>query len=255
MALVRCEGVILRVRDYGEADRIITVLSGPEGKFDAVARGARRPRSRMVGVTQQFSQAALLLFRGKNLDTLSTAELVSAHLNLSSDVLRMAYASYVAELIDKMTGERERNDHLYHLVVATFDALDSLSCDPAHVALAFEVKFMSLIGFRPELWKCVGCGASAEASGWFGPEAGGLLCDRCRQRDRGNVPFGTESRQAAIAMLTLGYGQICLEMAEPGGTTQLQMALRSYVDHRVERRLRSLDFIEDLRTMERGENR
>ena len=101
---------MLRVRDFGEADRILTILSDTDGKFAAVARGARRPRSRLVGVTQQFSRGNMLLFRGRSLDTLNTFELLSSYANLSLDVEKMAYASYVAELVDLMTGERQLNE-------------------------------------------------------------------------------------------------------------------------------------------------
>jgi len=66
----------------------------------------------------------MLLFRGRSLDTLNTFELLSSYANLSLDVEKMAYASYVAELVDLMTGERQRNELLYALVVSTFEALD-----------------------------------------------------------------------------------------------------------------------------------
>ena len=251
LALVRCEGIVLKVKDFGEADRILTVLSGSDGKFEALARGARRPRSRLVGVTQQFSQARWLLFRGRNLDTLSSAELVSAHSNLGADVVKMAYASYVAELVDKMTGERERNDQLYSLVVAAFDALDSGTPDPRIAALAFEIKFMAATGFLPELGQCVVCGAPAEQTAWFGPEAGGLVCGRCRPRLRDAVPLRPAARETARLLLALGFDRIQVLKPPEDAVGELEAAFRTYVDQRAERKLHSLDFIRDLRRMER----
>lgn len=250
MALVRCEGVILKVKDFGEADRILTVLSGSEGKFEALARGARRPRSRLVGVTQQFAQVNLLLFRGRNLDTISSAELVSAHSNLWADVVKMAYASYVAELVDKMTGERERNDQLYSLVVAAFDTLDSGAPDPRVAALAFEIKFMAVAGFLPELGQCVLCGAPTGQAVWFGPEAGGLVCERCRPGLRDAVSFRPAARETARLLLALGYDRIGVLKPREDALNELEAAFRAYVDQRVERKLHSLDFIRDLRRME-----
>lgn len=251
LALVRCEGVVLRVKDFGEADRILTVLSGSEGKFEALARGARRPRSRLVGVTQQFSRAKLLLFRGRNLDTLSSAELVSAHSNLWLDVVRMAYASYISELVDKMTGERERNDELYSLVVAAFDALDSGALAPRVVALAFEIKFMAVSGFLPQLTQCVACGAPSCEAAWFGPEAGGLVCERCRLGMRDAAPFGPAARETARLMLALGFDRIQVLKISDDAMGELEAAFRVYVDQRAERRLHSLNFIRDLTRMER----
>jgi len=250
MALVRCEGIILKVRDFGEADRILTVLSGSEGKFEALARGARRPRSRLVGVTQQFAQANLLLFRGRNLDTVSSAELVSAHSSLWADVLKMAYASYVAELVDRMTGERESNDELYSLVVAALDTLDSGASDPRVATVGFEIKFMAASGFLPELGQCVGCSAPAEQAVWFGPEAGGVVCGRCRPTMRDAVSFGPAARETARLLLALGYDRIGVLKPREDTLDELETAFRAYVDQRAERKLHSLDFIRDLRRME-----
>ena len=250
MALVRCEGIVLKVRDFGEADRILTVLSGSEGKFEALARGARRPRSRLVGVTQQFAQVNLLLFRGRNLDTISSAELVSAHSNLWADVIKMAYASYVAELVDKMTGEREHNDQLYSLVAAAFDTLDSGAPSPRVAALAFEIKFMTASGFLPELGQCVVCGAPAEQGVWFGPEAGGLVCGRCRPTLSDAVGFGPAARETARLLLALAYDRVGVLKPREDTLDELEKAFRAYVDQRVERKLHSLDFIRDLRRME-----
>jgi len=250
MALVRCEGIVLKVRDFGEADRILTVLSGSEGKFEALARGARRPRSRLVGVTQQFAQVNLLLFRGRNLDTISSAELVSAHSSLWADVNRMAYASYVAELVDKMTGERERNDQLYALVAAAVDTLDSGALAPRVAALAFEIKFMASSGFLPELGQCVVCGARAEQGVGFGPDAGGLVCGRCRPTLSDAVSFGPAARETARLLLALAYDRVSVLKPREDTLDELEKAFRAYVDQRVERKLHSLGFIRDLRRME-----
>lgn len=250
MALVRCEGIILKVKDFGEADRILTVLSGSEGKFEALARGARRPRSRLVGVTQQFAQVNLLLFRGRSLDTISSAELVSAHSNVWADVVKMAYASYVAELVDKMTGERERNDELYSLVVAAFDTLDAGAPAPRVATLAFEIKFMAASGFLPELGQCVLCGASTEQAVWFAPGAGGLVCGRCRATLRDAVRFGPAARETARLLLALGYDRVGVLKPRDDVLDELETAFRAYVDQRAERKLHSLDFIRDLKRME-----
>lgn len=252
MSLLRCEGVVLRVRDFGEADRILTILSDTDGKLDAVARGARRPRSRLVGVTQQFSRGRMLLFRGRNLDTLNTVELISSYPGLSSDVTRMAYASYVAELVDLMTGERQRNELLYALVVSTFEALDAGPADPDMVLRAFEIKFMSVSGFRPELSRCVSCGASEDEASSFGPEAGGLLCNRCRSVDAGNVRFSGATRELAKRLLMWDYNTIAVLKPSRDSSVELETAFRAYVDQRVGRKLHSLDFISDLKSMERG---
>lgn len=251
MAMVRCEGIVLRVRDFNEADRIITVLSGSEGKFEAVARGARRPRSSMAGMTQLFMQADMLVFRGRNLDTLSSADVVNANSRMRSDLYSMAYGSYIAELTDAMTGEREHNEELYSLVSATFNALETDVAPPEIVALGFEMKFMSVIGFKPELRSCVSCGVPEVQTIWFGPEAGGLLCDACKSHDPSAVPMGARGRQLLVRLMVLPYAQLGQHGAGGVGLEQAKAALRAHVDHRVEGRLRTLDFVHHISSMGR----
>lgn len=251
MAMVGCEGIVLRVRDFNEADRILTILSPTEGKFEAVARGARRPRSGVAGTAQLFTRANMMLFRGRSIDTLSSAEVVSSHSRIRSDLVSMAYGSYVAELADAMTAERQPDDQVYSLVCATFAALDRREAPAAIIALGFEVKFLSLIGFKPEVAACVSCRAPEAETAWFGPAAGGLLCDRCRRTDAGAVPMDRDGRRLLRALMARPYARLCDVDDSIRGYGAVADGMRQYVDLRVERRLRTLEFINHVTSMGR----
>jgi DNA repair protein RecO (recombination protein O) len=253
MAMVGCEGIVLRVRDFNEADRILTILSAAEGKFEAVARGARRPRSSMAGAAQLFTRANMMLFRGRSLDTLSSAEVLSTHQRVRSDLACMAYGSYIAELTDAMTAEREPAPDVYSLVCSTLAALDRKEARPAVVALGFEMKFLSLIGFKPELRQCVSCGAREPEADWFGPNEGGLLCARCRANDLTAVPVGDEARGLLRALMVRPYARLSGVGENGKAYVQARTALRRYVDLRVESSLRTLEFIDDVNSMGREE--
>jgi len=255
MAMVGCEGIVLRVRDFNEADRILTILSAEEGKFEAVARGARRPRSSMAGAAQLFTRANMMLFRGRSLDTLSSAEVLSTHQRVRSDLAAMAYGSYIAELSDAMTVERQPEPDVYSLVCATIGALDRQEARAAVVALGFELKFLSLIGFKPELRQCVSCGAREPAAVWFGPQEGGLLCGECMHIDDTAVALGDAARGLLRALMVRPYAGLSGVGVQGEGQSyaQVRLALRRYVDQRVEKSLRTLEFINDVNSMEREE--
>lgn len=253
MAMVGCEGIVLRARDFNEADRILTILTAAEGKFEAVARGARRPRSSMAGAAQLFTRANMMLFRGRSLDTLSSVEVLSTHQRVRSDLTCMAYGSYVAELTDAMTAERQPAPDVYSLVCATFAAFERQEARPAVVALGFEMKFLSLIGFKPELWQCVSCGAPESEADWFGPQEGGLLCAKCRPADYTAVPVGDAARGLLRALMVRPYAALSGVGESGNGYAQVKAALRRYVDQRVESSLRTLEFIDDVNSMGREE--
>ena len=99
--LYRCHAVVLKRRDYGEADRILTLYTREQGKVSAIAKGVRRIASRKSGHVELFTQARLLLAKGRNLDVLSQAETIEPYAALREDLVRTTYAYHVAELLDR----------------------------------------------------------------------------------------------------------------------------------------------------------
>ena len=140
MGLYHCEGIVLRTRLFGEADRIVTLLTKEKGKIEAVARGVRRPRNRLVGVTQQFSYLRGLIFTGKDLDQLSQAELIKSFAPLRDDLLKMAYATWWAELLDTFLPVAEVNTEIFLLPWPAWWSWNKppiRCCSPAPLSCAF----------------------------------------------------------------------------------------------------------------------
>lgn len=256
MALYKTEGVVLRSRDFGEADKIVTVLTADRGKIEAVAKGARRPRSRLVGATQLCTHMAVLCFRGRSLDTLSQAEIRDSFRTLREDLLKLAHASYFAELVDQMVQDEDPHPTLLPLVLVTLHLLQALPPDDRRgmdsVRRMFELRLLAELGYRPRLDACAGCGGPAfpeagadGAAAYFSPQLGGLTCPDCRG-EAGGVRV---SRGAVETMRRLLDGdprrapQLRWDAAIG---RELQQVLRDYIGQRVERRLKSADFLESL---------
>ncbi|HEX6989777.1 MAG TPA: DNA repair protein RecO, partial [Bacillota bacterium] len=123
MALYRCEGVVLRARDLAEADRLVILYTPDRGKHRAVARGARRPRSRLASGIQPFTRALYLCWRGRSLDGISQVEVIEGFAPLRTDLERLAAATYACELIDAITQESDPQPRLFALLVFTLRAL------------------------------------------------------------------------------------------------------------------------------------
>ena len=248
MSLYKTEALVLRVRDFQEADKIVTLLSPQHGKLEAVARGARRPRSRLAGATQAFTRLDCLLWKGKNLDTVSQVEIRESLRELREDLTKMAYATYFTELVDRMVQVEDPHDGLYSLLYATLRLLAD-GQEAQVLRWTFELHLLSLLGYRPRLDACAGCdGPVEEAAGgpdFFSPSRGGLVCARCappaaaRKVARGTIEtmrrlLATDPQRAAVVR---AQGEIAGE---------LRGVLREYIGHRLEGRLRSLDFLSGL---------
>lgn len=129
MALYRCEGVVLRTRDLAEADRLVIMYTPDRGKHRAVARGARRPRSRLAAGIQPFTRAMYLCWKGRNLDGISQVEVVEGFAPLRTSLERLAAATYACELIDAVTQDNDPQPRLYALLVFTLRALAETTSD------------------------------------------------------------------------------------------------------------------------------
>lgn len=145
MAGFKTEGVILKRRDFGEADRILTVFTLHKGKLSILARGVRKITSRRAGNIELLNRSVLFLHQGKNFHILTEAETIDTFPALKEDLTLSTYAFHIVELIYKMTAENQENRSLYENLVAV---LHRLMIKPRQLLVrAFEVKILSILGF------------------------------------------------------------------------------------------------------------
>jgi DNA repair protein RecO (recombination protein O) len=173
------EAIVLRHSDWGEADRLLWLFTREIGKVKAVAKGVRKPRSRKAGHLEPFTRVELLLAQGRDFPIVTQAEAKDAFLKLREDLVRVGYASYVIELLDRFTYEEGENLGLYRLLSETLSRLDQ-DTDPAFAVRYYEVRLLDLVGFRPQLFHCVNCGVEIRAEDqYFSYEKGGVICPKC----------------------------------------------------------------------------
>lgn len=249
MALYKTEGIVLRSGELGEADRLITLFTQLNGKVRAVARGVRRTRSRLVGSTQLFTHGRYMLFEGKSLDTISQGEIAHAFLGLREDLSRMAYASYFAELLDRLTEEGEAHPPLFELVSGAFGLLCT-AARPGDVARAYELKLMSLLGYRPVLESCVGCGGRlGDGTIRFSVEGGGILCPRCQDRDPASLPLTPAAWAGMRRLLERPLSEAPIFRPSLQVEIEMERILRAFLVCRLGGNLKSMEFLRSLSDM------
>jgi len=163
---LRVDAVVLRHSDWGEADRLLIIFSQQGGKLRVIAKGARKPRSRKAGHLEPFTRVDMLLARGSEWWILTQAETIDAYLPLRDDLMRTAQAAYVVELLDRFNYEEGPNPSIYRLLVETLERL-STSKDADLAVRFFEVRLLDLMGYRPQLFHCAGCGEEIKAVDQF----------------------------------------------------------------------------------------
>ncbi|HHY95422.1 MAG TPA: DNA repair protein RecO [Firmicutes bacterium] len=252
MALYRVEGIVVRNRDNGEADRLITVFTREEGKLAAIAKGCRRPGSRLAAAVQPFACSRLQLWRGKHLDVVTQGQLRESFPHLRANLPALASASLAAELVDAFTQERDPAPALYALLRGTLATLDEVAVtspgQPAEaVVYAFTLGLLALAGYAPSLDRCVYCGQKADPSVViFDAEAGGMVCGRCGPPEelRGwrVVRLTPVARQVLSHLAGLSPQTAARLQVSPTIMAEVRLAVLHCLEVRLERRPRAWDF-------------
>lgn len=145
MRAFKTEGIILKRRDFGEADRILIVFTLHKGKVAVLARGVRRITSRRAGNVELLNRVQVFLHPGKQFLILTEATSLDTFQSLKEDLTLSTYAYHIIELVDKLTAENQENPILYTHVV---EVLKRLSIKPRQILVrAFEAKLLTLMGF------------------------------------------------------------------------------------------------------------
>lgn len=240
MPLYKEQGIVLRAVKLGEADKIVTILTQGSGKVRGVAKGIRRTRSRFGARLEPFTHVSLLMYRGRNLDTVTQAEILTPFAALRRDFALIAAGETMLESTDRVAEEHERNVPLFVLLLNGLRALEASPADPAAVAEAFLLKMLSLSGFHPALGACGSCAAPGPHA-WFAAGAGGSVCEACRPPDAGRVSAAAVDWLDALAGTPIDRaGDV---RAEPTLRKEARAMLYGFAEYHLDRRIRSLSLL------------
>jgi DNA repair protein RecO (recombination protein O) len=228
------EGIVLRRVDYGETDRVLTVLTRTHGKVGVIARGVRKQGSRLAPHTDLFARSTMQLARGRGqLEVLAEAQRVGP-VPPRSDARRAACAALCAELADSVL----EPDH--PLEPGIFELL----ADPRAAVAWFARRMIDRLGYAPELRRCANCGAElAEQPASFSAAGGGLLCPRCAPLDPGGVDCTTTVIKV-LRVIASGDADLYWRLRlTPAVLAALEAVVERELAQHVDRRLRSLEVL------------
>lgn len=245
----RTEAVILKRRDFGEADRLLTVLTPQHGKFDVIAKGARKPNSTKTGHVELFTRVDLLVHRGRTFDIAAQSMMTEPYLPLREDLQRGAYANYAAELVDRFTilGEDDHQS-LFQLLTDCFQHLGEAD-DPRLVVRYYEIRLLDVVGFRPELKRCVITQEEIEPEDQFlSYSGGGVVSPMAARATSGLVAISMPTLKFLRHLQRSSYDQVRYLQVPDALHAEAERLVLGYITFLLERHLQSVDFIRRIRT-------
>ena len=195
---LKTEAVVLRSIRYGEADRILHLYSRTHGRVGAIAKGARKPKSRFGGRLEPFFRLDLVLHEGRGeLLTVTNAATVDGFPRLRASGTALGSAARACDAVLRLLDSTEPNLPAYNLLCRYLALLDDPESEPVsglETALSFRLKLALAAGFAPELAACAHCGDAEHLSGFSGA-AGGVVCSSC---EAGSFPLGEDAHRFMV---------------------------------------------------------
>ena len=197
------DAIVLSRFDLGEADRVLTLITPTGGKLKAIAKGIRKPTSRLGGSLEPFAELTVGLARGRTFDVVTEVRVGHAWLHLRDSLESAATAWYLAELADRSLEERHAAEPQYLLLRRAYELLDAAMA-PGRVARWYEMHLLDELGQRPEVDRCVECDRVLDADErfrWVPPLGGDPVraLSGARARPDRDQPRGGQAAQGLPA--------------------------------------------------------
>jgi DNA repair protein RecO (recombination protein O) len=234
---VKTEAIVLRSIRYGEADRILHMYSQSRGRIGAIAKGARKPKSRFGGRLEPFFRLDLMLHEGRSdLMTVTSAATVDGYPRLRSSGPALTAGARACDAVLRLLDAAEPNPPAYNLLCRYLELLDDSTHPRApglETALSFRLKLALVAGFSPELASCAHCGEADLLVGFSGA-AGGAVCDGC---EAGSFPLSGEAHRFMVEALAKPLSEA--PEAEQQALRQVERAVGETLEHHAHVQLRA----------------
>lgn len=242
--LHRVEGIVIRSMDYGEGNKIVTLLTKTNGKAGVLIRGAKKIKSKHSSLAQPFTYGEFVYFRSSGLGTLNYGEIIESHHILREKLDLAAYASYAAELTDRSLQDDESTSFHFEQLKACFTALNE-GKDPQIVIHLYEMRILDLSGYAPELDECVSC-ANRVGPFRLSPHAGGILCTNCAGRDPSAILLGDGAYKLLKIFRRTDMRRLGSIQVKPETKEELKLCMRRLMDTHLGLQLKSRNFLDQL---------
>jgi len=192
MATYKSQGIIIKRRNFGEADRILTIYTKRSGKISAIAKGVRKPLSKLGGHLELFYVTDFILSEGRNFDIVAGAELCEDFPKLRKNLHATEQAFYISELTDKLLHDEIESRKIYSLLYETLKNINNYG-DMLFLRY-FETMFLQELGHRPEVENCVKCQeVLIPEKIYWSSELGGVHCENCKPVSHNSIKIRPET--------------------------------------------------------------
>ena len=258
MSITKTEAIVLKSLKFGDTSKIVTLYTKDYGKIKVIAKGIRKPKSRLAGTQETFFHIHIVFYKKVTTEIylLSQAEIIRPFQKLTKDLSRYAFASGVLELLDKLITGEEPNPELFELTKNTLSFMESCPQRSLEKSfLFFVLRLADILGYKPKFDRCILCNKIIpDKFILFSPEKGGTVCQRCARQDQAYLRLSKDSTTSALKLQSIKseFGSVGLDKLNSYNISKEQLreisnAILNLLDYHTGRgrELKSLEFLKD----------
>jgi DNA repair protein RecO (recombination protein O) len=252
MPLFKTNAIVIRSTHYGESDKIVTFFTKDFGKLRGIAKGARRSRKRFQNALGLFSHLRLIFFdrEGMGLVRAEGCDLLDTFPRIREDLKKIFYGTYYLELVNEMAGEREANPEAFDLLLSFLLNLEKGELKEETLRM-FEIRMLSLFGYRPNMKKCDLCKKDWEdlqeaRTVFFSPEKGALVCEKCSKTLNNLIPLSLGTARLIERISQMELGKIHRLKFTSQALSESRELLPKFITYQLGKELRSLKALKGL---------
>lgn len=246
MAYTKVKGIIIKEINTGEADKIVTILSGSLGKIKGYAKAARRPKNRLVAGSQLLCYSEFVLFKAKDMFNISSCDVIESFYPIRNDIVKLTVAAHLIDITDDVIQEGQSSYKTLQLLLNTIFMLSTTDKSPELLARIFELRLLSILGYAPYSRGCIECGNDLSEIVSFSFIKCGLLCERCKHVDPSGFEISTGTAKAINHIVHAPQKELFGFELSKDVLKELAIICRRYLRDRFEKDYKKIDFLNNL---------
>lgn len=245
--MLKTEGIVLKEIRYKDTSKILTIFTKKYGKISVMAKGAYKAKSKLIATTQPFSYSEYQFNKGRNFLYLNQADILNSFYLLREEMERVIYGYYMLELVDKSLPEDGENEKIFMLLEKGLRVLSKLDKNYLQFIVAYELKFISFLGYKPNIEKCINCNNTKFEKIKFSINQGGIICNNCFAIDHFAIDLDKEIYDIMYKLLYIPLERTNEILASEENINKLHSILLKHILKNIDRKnFNSLKLINEL---------
>lgn len=240
MGLIKTKGIVTKIVNYSDSDKILTVITGEQGKIQVFCKGAQKSKGALLASTEFLAFSEFVLYEGNNTDMyrLSSAEIIEVFYNLRIDVEKLLYATTMSQMMNDVCLDGELCYKKLQLFLNTLYVLSQTDKSLEFIYSVFRIRLLALLGFVPRLAACVNCEKKAvDINGIksFSIKENGIKCELCSKLDKGAIKISEITYTSLLYILSMDAKKIFSFEIPDKDLEELKLLAQVYTNEKLEK--------------------